>query len=455
MSTSTRSPLALAALATVAIPGLDVVAARPARHPSADFDVASLLDATGRRWTVRAPRTTVAGAALEAEVDLLQGLARAVDDELLPFDVPRPAGFAALPEGGRAMTYRELRGAPMAVESMSEQLARQVGRAVARIHDLDTTLVADAGLPVYDAESYRRRRLAELDEAARTGHVPAPLLRRWEEALEDVRLWRFHATAVHGDLAGEHLLADGDEVCAVLDWAEARVADPADDLAWLLAATSPQIGDVILAEYTARRLGRVDEFLSARTLLASELALPRWLMHGVRTRDNSVIDDAIEMLRDLESAVEGADPIAHSPTTTGDWTTGPVPMYPAYPEPNEHSDETGWATDSRDAPGAYGDAANSDTARPQDGGSAVEQAPADRMSADQMSADQMPAEHGQSFAAGTGAARPAGAAGDPDRAVLPDQSATAEFAPPMAEPDYVHADPDRGDDSPTMQLPSA
>lgn len=326
VSTSPRSPLALAALATVAIPGLDVVATRPPRHATADFDVTSLMDSTGRRWTVRAPRSAVAGAALEGEVELLAVLAGAVDDELLPFDVPRPAGFATLPEGGRAMVHRELRGDELDVPALTQALAGRLGQALARIHDLEPDVVADAGLPVYDAESYRTRRLAELDESARTGHVPTGLLRRWEHALEDVRLWKFIATPVHGDLAGEHILIAEEEVSAVLDWADARVADPADDLAWLVAAADPETGETILESYRQARADRADEFLAARTLLASELALPRWLMHGVRTRDNSIIDDAIEMLTDLDRAVADADPIGQVPPVSTDWVTGPVPL---------------------------------------------------------------------------------------------------------------------------------
>ena len=44
-------------------------------------------------------------------------------------------------------------------------------------------------MPVYDAESYRTRRLADLDRGASTGHIPATLLSRWERALDDVTLW--------------------------------------------------------------------------------------------------------------------------------------------------------------------------------------------------------------------------------------------------------------------------
>src|SRR5690606_14783787 len=137
------------------------------------------------------------------------------------------------------------------------------------------SVVRTAGLPDYDAESYRRRRLSEVDEAARTGHLPARLLRRWEHALEDVSLWRFPTTPVHGDLTEEHVLVDGRDVVGIIDWSEARVADPADDLAWLLAVTSPAACEAVINHYAQARTGTVDDAFDARATLASELAVAR------------------------------------------------------------------------------------------------------------------------------------------------------------------------------------
>ncbi|WP_235856833.1 phosphotransferase [Occultella glacieicola] len=321
-SNPSRSPLALAALATVALPGLDVVATRPPRTPGADFDVVGVMDATGSRWIVRSPRDAAAGAALEGEVALLEALGRASDDGLLTFEVPEPAGFAPLPEGGRAMVYPELRGKPLPIERLAAGpgLAAQVGRAIASLHELPESVVADAGLPTYDADAYRARRLAEVDEAAATGHIPAGLLRRWEHALEDVTLWRFRATPVHGDLAAEHVLVDDDDVVAILDWSDARVADPADDLAWLLAAAPEESLDAILEAYALARTERADEHLAARALLASELAVARWLMHGVRHRDGAIIDDAVQMLRELDEEVADLAPIGYAEPVVADVT---------------------------------------------------------------------------------------------------------------------------------------
>jgi macrolide phosphotransferase len=295
------SPLTLAALATAAIPGLDVVATRAPQHDGADFAVTGVMDSGGRRWVVRCPVHAAAGAALEGEVALLERLCDAVDDGDLPFAVPRPAGFAPLPDGGRAMVYRELVGRPLDLENLrpGPHLAAEIGRAIAAIHELPIAVIESAGLPVYDAESYRLRRLAELDEAARTGYVPAVLLRRWEKALENVALWRFRATPVHGDLAADHVLVANDEVRAVLDWSEARVADPADDLAWLVAGAPENALDSVLEAYSLARTERGDDHLVERATLAGELALARWLLHGVRVGDRTVVDDAAQMLADL------------------------------------------------------------------------------------------------------------------------------------------------------------
>ncbi|MCU1432947.1 MAG: aminoglycoside phosphotransferase [Actinotalea sp.] len=311
-----RSPLALAALATAAVPGLDAYDVRRSSPQGAGIDAAVVVDAESKRWVVRSPQDARAGAALEAEVALLQALAVHVDAGRLPFAVPRPAGFAQLPEGGRAVVHAQLPGRPLQLELLGPGpgLAAALGRAIAALHELPLSTADDAGVPVYDADAYRRRRLAEVDEAARTGHVPPALLRRWEAALEDVALWRFQPTLVHGDLSADHVLCSATEPTGVLGWSEAKVADPADDLAWLLVAAPHEAVDPILEAYTLRRTEMRDRHLPARALLAGELALARWLLHGVRSDDQSIIDDATAMLRELESHAAEADPAPAGPT---------------------------------------------------------------------------------------------------------------------------------------------
>jgi aminoglycoside phosphotransferase (APT) family kinase protein len=300
-----RSPLALAALASVAVPGLDVYDVLRSPNTDADFDVVVVKDATGKRWIVRAPKRAAAGAALEAERGLLLALGRAHEAGLIEFDVPRPAGSALLTgeEGGRAVVYTEVSGTPLTLAAVEPGpgLAASIGRTLAEIHELPTSLVEDQGLPVYEAADYRDRRMAELDTGVETGLVPPRLADRWEHQLENVAWWRFEPTVTHGDLGEHQILVREGMVAGVVDWMDARVADPADDLAWLAAAAPDDVFESVMEAYTMRRREVRDPHLVDRARLASELALLRWLMFGVRTENDNVIADGQAMLRDLEA----------------------------------------------------------------------------------------------------------------------------------------------------------
>ena len=275
----TRSALALAALASAAIPGLDpaTVEAVESREGQ-QFELAFVQDTQHRRWVVRAPLTRAAGARMDITVALLGMLARR-----LPFSVPTPKGFVALKEGGRAAVYPYLAGRPLELTHLpaGPGLAAEIGRAIAALHNVDRQLFDEAGLPSYDADTYRTRRLSELDRAAATGHVPTGLLARWEAALEDVSLWRFAPTPTHGDLGGEQILAvfDDDEdaatgrVRAFTGWEDAKVADPADDFATLVTEASPEAVDSVLEAYAHARVDRPDQHLERRARLAGELRL--------------------------------------------------------------------------------------------------------------------------------------------------------------------------------------
>ncbi len=305
-----RSPYALAALATQAVAGLDARQVAALTSAADGIDTAVVIDAEQRRWVVRAPVTAAAGAALEAEAAFLAAVESAVDTGTLPFTVPRTAGYASLdPDAGRALVHAELPGNPLRVDRLTPGpgLAAAVGRAIAAIHELPVSLLESTGHPSYSAEEYRQRRLAEVDEAAKTGRVPVPLLRRWEEKLEDVALWRFRPTITHSNLSAEAILVQAGNVSAITEWSDVKVADPSDDLAWLLAAAPSDTLDSIVEAYQLRRTELLDPHLVERALLASELALVRWLLHGVRHDLPEVVEDAVEMLSDLDVATAAAD----------------------------------------------------------------------------------------------------------------------------------------------------
>ncbi|HET7762122.1 MAG TPA: macrolide 2'-phosphotransferase [Phycicoccus sp.] len=307
-----RSPALLAALASAAVPGLDPVSVEAlASTPEQSFDVGFVQDQDGRRWVVRAPRTEVAGAEMDRTVGLLALLGRR-----LPFAVPAPKGFVALEQGGRAAVYPYLPGHPLDLAELppGPGLAAELGRAIAALHNTDPALFEEAGLPSYDADAYRSRRLAELDRAAETGRVPTALLNRWEEALEDVTLWRFAPTPTHGDLTGDQVLAvftsDSDSstgrIRGMTGWEDAKVADPADDFAPLVAEAHPDAVETVLEAYAHARVERPDANLLVRARLAAELGLLSALMDGLARRDVGAVEVLTTQLRRLDDEVHAA-----------------------------------------------------------------------------------------------------------------------------------------------------
>jgi macrolide phosphotransferase len=265
-----------------------------------DVDAAVIEDNLKRHWVVRAPQSTAAGIRMEQESNLIQQLM-----SWLPFGLPQTEGSAPLPTGGRAVVHRQLPGRPVRPLELLHRPALTIayGQAIAAIHDLPIRLVEEAGLPVYTAEEYRFRRLAEVDRAAATGQVPTRLLTRWEHAVEEVGAWRFVPCCVHGDLAGDNVLVEADTVTGIIEWSETRVGDPADDLAWLSIGTTEPALDGVLTAYAAARREPPDPSLRRRARLSGEFALARWLLHGVSTDDTAIIDDAVQMLTDLDANV--------------------------------------------------------------------------------------------------------------------------------------------------------
>ena len=311
-----RKPIELAAVATAAVPGLTPTAVSSAPDDPADFDSALLLDSEGKQWRVRSPRHAEASARLETEFMVLRAFAPGIRAEL-PFLMPTVAGTVR--QGALStFVYSHLAGSTRSVEELTagpDALAREVGAALAAIHDLPRSLVSNADLPSYTPNEFRQRRLNELDQAATTGKIPPVLLRRWEHAMEDVSLWRFNPCVVHGDLHEDNLLVDGERVTAVTGWTDLRIGDPADDMAWLVASNEQAFVDAVLRHYTASRRDAPDAHLLRRAALSAEFALAQYLVKGMAAADQTMIGEAEEMLASLAEDITeyGGQPISVEP----------------------------------------------------------------------------------------------------------------------------------------------
>src|SRR5690606_34295739 len=134
-------------------------------------------------------------------------------------------------------------------------LAASVGRAIASVHLLPTSFVADAGLPVHAPHDALRSTVATIDRASATNLVPSALVARWEGAADDSALWQFAPTVINGALSADSLLQANGEVSGVIGWHGLSVGDPARDLCWLYGSSDNAVIDTVVSAYTQTRAG--------------------------------------------------------------------------------------------------------------------------------------------------------------------------------------------------------
>ena len=209
-----RLPLTLAALATSAVAGLDVTQAAAIGGTGGEVDSALLSTRDGRTLVIRVPRTAAAESEQSADLVAVRALSDGVRARL-PFGVPRMLGQAPV-DGTRAIVSEFVDGVPLVLNGITPGIAASIGRAVAAIHALPTSVVADVGLPQLRAIDVMREAVTTLDRAAATGLVPAALLRRWEGAAEDSALWQFTPAVINGSLSASSFLVVGDSVTGLL-----------------------------------------------------------------------------------------------------------------------------------------------------------------------------------------------------------------------------------------------
>lgn len=316
-----KTPLELAALATAAVPGLQVTGLRPPQYCDEVLSVTGIIDASGNTWTVTCPHDAVGGLDLDMESGVLSRLAKAKDARRIPFDVPRVHGRALTPSGERVIVHQDLGGRVMTEADFTEShiLPVSFAKALAALHNLPESVYTSVNLPAYTAAESRERLHSLLDEAAAQVLIPANLWNRWEGALEDISLWRFAPAPIHGDLQGNSVIINDGVVLALTGFSSAHVGDPAQDIAWVLAQASDDFLDRFRETYCQQRTV-TDLQLFTRAQLLSELAIVRWLVHGLHAQDRSIIADARQMLSELshdlgeDDLVARRDPIVAPPT---------------------------------------------------------------------------------------------------------------------------------------------
>lgn len=302
-----RSPFTLAAAVTAAVPGADVVGARAlSSDGDARFDSAVATLADGTEAVIRASTDDDTAAELAKESLALRALtpgARA----MLRFAAPEHLGDGRVGDG-RTLVTTLLPGFQIDAADVppGAGAAVAIGKAIAAVHALPTSVVRGAGLAERTPVEARDEVRVLIDRAAGTGRVSARLTVRWREAVDADELWRFEsAVTLGGAHAESFVFADDDErgprVTGVVGWHALCIGDPAVDLAWLTMAAQARAD--VLDAYASATLRSPDTGLGIRARLLAELELARWLLHGHDAHRADIVDDAAQLLNALADGI--------------------------------------------------------------------------------------------------------------------------------------------------------
>ncbi|MEY5023715.1 MAG: hypothetical protein RL569_628 [Actinomycetota bacterium] len=299
-----RPALILAALAADASPGKNF------RHylkvdSNPDVETLRLWSADGQSYEFKMPANAAGISELATEQMVVQSMRRLASK--LPFEIPEALGQTRDSDGTTGVLFTLLEGSNPDLSRLGPgPFSKSFGEALAALHSLPVEAIADSGLPQYDSAAILQQKVAELDRMAATGKVPAQLLSRWEQALEDIGLFRFHATITHGALSSDAVMINGQQVVGLTNWNALSIGDPAEDFRWVSGGALPSTFEDAMLHYRAARPS-ADENFAQRAMLYSELELGTWLLHCLAVGDAEQIKQAEELLAELKDNLEAGN----------------------------------------------------------------------------------------------------------------------------------------------------
>ena len=301
----------LTAWAVAEIPNLHIDGYRDTS--TAELDRVTCRTSEGAVITIASPLTAEAAKIQDREHRVGQLLSAGVR-ERLGLDVPHTLGAGVLGKR-RIVVTEEAQGQPLSSVRDVRPMLPSLALALANLHSLPTTIVKRDAIPTSTSLDCVREAAGIIDRAHQTTRVPSGLLDRWDAAIEDKELWQFTPVITHGDLEFESVLTAGDDVVGLIRWGDARVGDPASDLKAIVGPLAPDVSAGFVTDYIAHR-GSNDRRVGHRARFLSELSIAEWLVHGVDTNDESIVEEAAKMLTNLLASVTdnpatslGASPI--------------------------------------------------------------------------------------------------------------------------------------------------
>ena len=243
--------------------------------------VATVVEGT---WLDRVPRYPDTEVQLRNEVRLMPRLA-----PLLPLEAPVPI---VLDESPLRVRHRLVQGELAIPTTLTRDDGRRLGEFLRTLHDMPVNIYVESGIP--ERHAARAELLATLE---RMLHRVLPLVPEEHQEAGKALLRRIAlqtpATLVHGDLAAHHVTSGPEGIVGVIDWKDARIADPAVDLAWPLFGTPEPFAEAVATAY-----GVTDDEL-ARALDWHKLSPWYEVMWGQGPGGQSFVDHGVKAISAL------------------------------------------------------------------------------------------------------------------------------------------------------------
>jgi len=296
-----KSHLILAALAAEAASGKNFVSTRLTSDMTPGFDSAVLESDIGRNYQVLVPTSKQSEKEMETELNALKLVSPLASTTLA---IPEIIGQTKDSDGHSVVVlsyekYKEIR-----LGSKNSEPVELLSAELARVHSLSITDAQALEIQAFTPTELNSELVAELDKLADSGKVPGVLLSRWERALEDIGLWRYRPTVIHGSIGSDNVGIAGDKL-VLRGFGSMRVSDPAEDFAWIAGGSTEAVLNSCFAQYAEIR--EADENMVKRAILYSEVELARWLSYCIESGDQRSAEAAAADIENLAEDAQKSD----------------------------------------------------------------------------------------------------------------------------------------------------
>lgn len=274
----------------------------------AEYFGATARDASGAYWVLRAPR--------RGDVQL------AGRQEAVALDFVRGKIPVVLPDWqvhtDKLIAYRVLPGIPAAEidplmgeliwrlpqDRVPETFAESLAVVMAKLHGLDASLAAGAGIPAVSADDLRMRMKLRMDECNTLATVPRNLWGLWQKWIDGDAFWPSHVALVNGDIYHPHLFVDADyRLTGIDDWSGVEVTDPALDFSLYFAAAGREALEDLVRHYE-KAGGRIWSRMADQAEMYYWASPVRFAAYAMKTGDLSHLMNVKNMVHRYATMLE-------------------------------------------------------------------------------------------------------------------------------------------------------